>query len=194
MTTTNDDPLAGVRGKNVPTCPQCQRVLQEVPRRSNWLNDDQYAAVKAGDWWCDHCPDNGRGQTGLCYWYDSEVEIASPTKASDALATALSRLDDYIQDPGRWSGVSVHSLAIDAREALMVLEQQTRDLSAKLDAAEVQIGMLRTHRWVEARAAREAEDDNENLQAKVERLRACFWAEVTDPNAAERKYLEPGDL
>lgn len=55
-------------------CPQCNGQLIEVPRHSNWLNDDQYAASKAGDWYCETCPDNGRGGSGLCYWTDAEVD------------------------------------------------------------------------------------------------------------------------
>lgn len=54
-------------------CPKCNGVLERVPP-SNWLNADQYAAVKAGDWFCETCPDNERGASGLCYWWDSEVE------------------------------------------------------------------------------------------------------------------------
>lgn len=55
------------------TCPQCNAELKRVPR-SNWLNDEQYEAVKAGDWFCETCPDNWRGQSGLCYFWDSEIE------------------------------------------------------------------------------------------------------------------------
>ena len=55
-------------------CPQCQNDLKEVPRRSNSLNQYQYEASKAGDWFCETCPDNGRGKTGFCYFSDAEVE------------------------------------------------------------------------------------------------------------------------
>ena len=54
-------------------CPQCGGPLKKVPG-SNWLNADQYAAVKAGDYFCETCPDNGRGNSGLCYWWEREVE------------------------------------------------------------------------------------------------------------------------
>jgi hypothetical protein len=57
-----------------PPCPKCKVPLAEVPRHSRSLNDDQYAAVKAGDWYCTTCPDNGRGTTGFCYWTDAEIE------------------------------------------------------------------------------------------------------------------------
>lgn len=54
-------------------CPQCGKPLNRVPG-SSWMNDDQYEAVKAGDWFCETCPDNGRGNSGLCYWWHQEVE------------------------------------------------------------------------------------------------------------------------
>ncbi len=54
-------------------CPQCNGPLDEVPRHSNWLNDEQYAAVKAGDWYCTSCPSNERGNSPFCYWWNSEV-------------------------------------------------------------------------------------------------------------------------
>lgn len=54
-------------------CPQCRKPLERVPR-SQWLNEDQWDSVKAGDWCCKACPDNGRGQSGLCYWDDKEVD------------------------------------------------------------------------------------------------------------------------
>lgn len=54
-------------------CPKCGGPLKECPRRSNWLNDDQYASVKAGDYFCETCPDNDRGKSGLCYWWEHEL-------------------------------------------------------------------------------------------------------------------------
>lgn len=54
-------------------CPQCGGNLKRVPG-SNWLNEYQYAAVKAGDWFCETCPDNDRGASGLCYFWDREIE------------------------------------------------------------------------------------------------------------------------
>lgn len=57
-------------------CPGCRGELVEVPRHGKWLNDEQWAASKAGDWFCRKCPDNGRGKTGLCYWWDREVQAA----------------------------------------------------------------------------------------------------------------------
>lgn len=65
-------------------CPNCSKPLKEVPRHSKWLNDDQYEASKAGDWFCENCPDNGRGNSGLCYFWDREVE-ASERAACEAI-------------------------------------------------------------------------------------------------------------
>lgn len=55
-------------------CPACNGPLREVPRHNPWLNDDQYAAVKAGDWCCDRCPSNHRSLLPGCYWKDHEIE------------------------------------------------------------------------------------------------------------------------
>lgn len=59
-------------------CPQCGHALHEVPRHSTWMNDDQYNAVKAGDWYCGTCPpiEGRESASGLRYWFDSEVESA----------------------------------------------------------------------------------------------------------------------
>ncbi len=55
-------------------CPVCGGKLLRVRNESGWMNNDQFDAVKAGDWMCETCPDNGRGQSGKCYWWNSEVE------------------------------------------------------------------------------------------------------------------------
>lgn len=65
------------------TCPQCGCDLVRVSNSTPW-NDDQWAAVKAGDYYCEACPDNGRGQSGLCYWWKSEVE-AHAERACEAI-------------------------------------------------------------------------------------------------------------
>lgn len=58
-------------------CPQCGAALTKVrnPAGSS-LNDDQFDAVKAGDWYCASCPSNDRGNSSHCYWNDSEVKFA----------------------------------------------------------------------------------------------------------------------
>lgn len=56
-------------------CPQCKGELFKVFQSSpQMLNQDQFDAVKAGDWYCDNCPDNGRGKSGRCYFWDNEVK------------------------------------------------------------------------------------------------------------------------
>lgn len=58
---------------SVPVCPQCRGMLHKVRNEGGSLNDDQFASVKAGDWYCTSCPSNDRGKTGFCYWWDREV-------------------------------------------------------------------------------------------------------------------------
>lgn len=55
-------------------CPQCGGPL-EVVRQSGKLplNPDQWASMRAGDYYCPTCPDNDRGMSGLCYWWEHEL-------------------------------------------------------------------------------------------------------------------------
>jgi len=59
-------------------CPQCGTDLLEVKQSNGMLNDEQFDAVKAGDWYCTKCPSNDRGKTTLCYWWQREVLVDDP--------------------------------------------------------------------------------------------------------------------
>lgn len=56
-------------------CPKCKSVLKRV-RNESLLNAEQFDSVKAGDWYCETCPDNGRGKSKLCYWWNAELGIS----------------------------------------------------------------------------------------------------------------------
>lgn len=57
-----------------PDCPGCRNPLNRVYRsRSSMLNDDQFDAIRAGDWYCTTCPTNGRGNTPYRYFWDHEL-------------------------------------------------------------------------------------------------------------------------
>lgn len=57
-----------------PSCPVCGNMLEEVPRHSTWMNDEQYASVKAGDWYCINCTDENT-KSGFMYFKDSDFAI-----------------------------------------------------------------------------------------------------------------------
>ena len=58
-----------------PNCPQCGKQLCEVRQGPNsMLNSEQFDAVKAGDWYCTHCPSNDRGNTSYAYFWAREVQ------------------------------------------------------------------------------------------------------------------------
>lgn len=59
-------------------CPTCCSPIERVPQ-SIWMNAEQWESVKAGDYFCKECPDNGRGASGLCYWFESEIMAAENT-------------------------------------------------------------------------------------------------------------------
>lgn len=57
-----------------PACPDCRKPLAKVTRsRSSMLNDDQFDAIRAGDWYCATCPTNNRGNTPYRYFWDREL-------------------------------------------------------------------------------------------------------------------------
>jgi hypothetical protein len=59
-----------------PTCPQCGKELQEVRYPADSMfNRDQFDSMKAGDWYCEECPDNGRAKSGVCHWWNTELTI-----------------------------------------------------------------------------------------------------------------------
>lgn len=67
---------------SIPVCPGCRKPLHEVRQSSgSMLNSDQFDAVRAGDWYCDACPSNGRGNTAYAYFWNSELRASE--KASD---------------------------------------------------------------------------------------------------------------
>lgn len=57
-----------------PTCPTCGTPLQEVRYEGGYFNRDQWDSMRAGDWFCDRCPSNGRGNTSFRYWWQRELE------------------------------------------------------------------------------------------------------------------------
>ena len=55
-------------------CPSCGKKLERVRQSANSvLNADQFDAVRAGDWFCQTCPSNGRGWSNVKYWWDREL-------------------------------------------------------------------------------------------------------------------------
>lgn len=55
-------------------CPDCGKPLERVTRsRDSYLNDDQFDAVRAGDWFCEMCPSNERGNARYRYFWDREL-------------------------------------------------------------------------------------------------------------------------
>lgn len=67
-------------------CPQCGGRIEEVPP-SKWMNAEQYAAVKPGDYFCKSCPSNNRGVMPFCYWWKHEVEASEKSACESAFRT-----------------------------------------------------------------------------------------------------------
>lgn len=58
-------------------CPQCGKPLERITYPGGYLNRDQWESVRAGDWWCEACPNNGRGRSGAYFW-NREITPTSP--------------------------------------------------------------------------------------------------------------------
>lgn len=63
--------------ENQRLCPDCQQPLKIVRQTGEKLyNDDQFDAIKAGDYYCEKCPSNGRGNQPLKYWWAHEIDTS----------------------------------------------------------------------------------------------------------------------
>lgn len=83
-------PETGDRGDRMPTCPRCGGQLVEVANRSAYLNDDQAAAQRAGDFYCEKCPPNGRSEANrYCYWWKREIAAFAVAPYVESLRSAL---------------------------------------------------------------------------------------------------------
>lgn len=51
-------------------CFDCGKTLKRVPRGPSWMNDDQWDAIKAGDYYS-KCDQSSRSN-GCCYFWDSD--------------------------------------------------------------------------------------------------------------------------
>lgn len=78
-------------------CPKCGQALKKVlyPNGS-MLNEYQWESIRAGDYYCESCPDNGRGNDKLCYWWKSEltenVQVPKEIPIRSQLAYAQQRI------------------------------------------------------------------------------------------------------
>jgi len=62
-------------------CPTCKNPLKKLRYPINsYLNRDQWELVRAGDFYCNICPSNGRGNKPLCYWWKHEVKKEEDNK------------------------------------------------------------------------------------------------------------------
>jgi hypothetical protein len=66
-----------------PACPKCGGAVKPVTQgESSALNSEQFDAVRAGDWYCERCPQEagtaGKARTGFAYFWDADVRAAQP--------------------------------------------------------------------------------------------------------------------
>lgn len=64
-------------------CPQCQGPLVPVRYPGGYLNREQWASQRAGDWYCTACPPNNRSSGNqYSYWWDHEIRrVTHPARS-----------------------------------------------------------------------------------------------------------------
>lgn len=74
MTTTAEDQPHAPSREQWPRCPGCTGVVKPVCYNGGYLNEEQWASQRAGDWYCEVCPPNDRSERNkFAYWWDQEV-------------------------------------------------------------------------------------------------------------------------
>jgi hypothetical protein len=62
----------------IPICPICGGALEAVVYRGGPLNEEQWASIRAGDWYCKVCSSN-KSATGFEYFWDKDIQHRKDT-------------------------------------------------------------------------------------------------------------------
>lgn len=163
-----------------PKCPGCGGPVKSTGPRPGWMNTEQWDADKAGDWYCETCPSNGRGRTGFAYWTDEEVR-AEPPKAAEPRKPSylrdaegqLTRLANWLNNTGAIDGAEPGSLPAD--NAIEMLEDLRRMLEVQrrhAAADQPDEGDLEDYAEL-ASELREAREDIDALRAQLADAEPC---------------------
>lgn len=86
------------KGKRQRVCPQCFSPLKGVTQSQNSpLNEYQFDAVKAGDYYCALCKGD-ESNTGFKYWWTRDLKVFPCSCGLDALLHAEAEAEDIIRD------------------------------------------------------------------------------------------------
>lgn len=82
-----------------PRCLHCGKLLTEIryPTGSPF-NRDQWDSMRAGDWVCESCPGNERGQSGMCYFWAHELNRGDQCAAGAVAARPEGGRDERIAE------------------------------------------------------------------------------------------------
>lgn len=61
-------------------CPNCNRPVHPVTQSNSYLNSDQFDAIRAGDYYCESCPEEAgtakKSPSGYAYFWERDIEGA----------------------------------------------------------------------------------------------------------------------
>lgn len=165
-------------------CPQCGRQIHLVKRSPDSpLNQDQFDAVKAGDYYCDHCPSNDRGHKPYCYWWESELII---TPAAEIMAIDVDKVRELCQADNRDWGVIVTGTSQNTRfvtwgksaeDKVMAVEISDELRSVVIDRTESKGQVFESFVLDAARIKEQHDGLLEACKAVVEESEDTFWSE-----------------
>jgi DNA modification methylase len=95
-------------GHKAPYCPICESPLKMVIQEANSpLNEDQWASIRAGDWFCT-CHNNHRGNKPYAFFWDSEFEneICRCPRYDSSLPKKFMLLQPQSWHPDVWTDIT----------------------------------------------------------------------------------------
>jgi hypothetical protein len=123
----------------MPNCPLCGQPLKRVIQSPySSLNNDQFDASKAGDWYCG-CSNNERGNRAYAYFWDYEVTVTVPNKEKlvdnphFTSEDVRHRLDNIRKDLKRGQETGALVSALQLRGYELALEWVLRCMESKDD-------------------------------------------------------------
>lgn len=85
-----------------PACPKCDAKLHKVTYPGGYLNEDQWASVRAGDWYCDNkSADHGERVTLRGFYYFWNRELAVPSVPAPSVSEAARTILDQMEEDCR---------------------------------------------------------------------------------------------
>ncbi len=104
---------------DTPNCPQCNQVLYKVRQSPNSpLNSEQFASIRAGDWYCKTCKGNEAERTKYKYFWDKDLEQPCPTCHGTGKKDRLSQFKEALEQSRKGEPLNLSEEAFELFSAI----------------------------------------------------------------------------